>query len=652
MKQNLKLGILFLTAVFSAACEKTEIPYAVKPAGQVAITKDGSAIDASRIYEVFRNENISFNFTYEGVSRVVADVPEGWGCKVKMAGGEGTVTITGPAYGNHAADNPAQIKLLTYDGTGNAPTEQSISVSAIDRPYEFAINEDLLDTLEFSMGSFKTFTFTKSPSVKSLDFDLPAGWTAEEKGDGTFIITSPDLATGTGTTEGTIVVTPVLWNDQLNTSLAQTFNVFMNDKATFQFMDTEVCFRPGETKEVGLIAKGVKGIKGSEIASGWIFDFSDVKNGKISVTAPQTDGEFEGLGAMKLEASDPYGKPIFTEALNYRLYGINSLEDLLAFREGYGDISNTPNIEGQEKYMVDGALTLNKDITIPDDCMARTKAYFIKYLLLPFNGNGHTLTIDFHSILPVATIFQYAQNIKISNLKIAGTLVSESGSKNTYVAGLAARSTNVSYENIESDLDITFTATGSSGFDSFVGGITCTSDGPCSFTNCKVRGNITINNTIHYFGGMTSKTDASKPGSPNTFTDCEFGSNLTLNLTAANNVNTRFGGIAGDFARNGDLTRCSFTGKMTFNLNGFTFLTNNAGGVGGVLGRITAPASGYIMGETLTDCSASGSIIVNGVSGSEDTSRYGLIIGCIPNDAADAAKRETGTVITGSLSFN
>ena len=79
-------------------------------------------------------------------------------------------------------------------------------------------------------------------------------------------------------------------------------------------------------------------------------------------------------------------------------------------------------------------------------------------------------------------------------------------------------------------------------------------------------------------------------------------------------------------------------------------MSSNAGGFGGVVGRITAPASGYTMSSTIKNVTFKGTLQVVNAAASEDKTRYHQILGCSPNANSDAALikenwSEEGTLI-------
>ena len=651
MNKRILISIIASIAIIAIGCTKTEIPDAVTPGGQISLSLDGTALSDSQTYPVYRGENVTFSFTYNGLSKVVAECPEGWSCAVSMS--NKTVTVTAPVYTNSSAASTAKIKLLLYDGTGSEPGEQIINVSAEERSMDFSITDpsDLTGVLDFSIGSQKSFTFVKSESVKDLLFTLPEGWKAEVKDDATFIVTAPDFSEAGTVANGTITVTPVSWSGQQDLSLVKNINVHVSYNATFQFKEKEISFKYGETKTIDIIAKGLKSFTVPELPAGWSGDFSNLLNGSITLTAPSENSTLQGADSLRISGVSISDEAIASSPVYIRLYGINSLDEFLAFRTIYGATENTPVLTGLDKYLVNGGISLNSDISLPESAMASIKAYFIKNLNLPFNGNYHTMTVDFTSNLPVCAIFQYSNGVTIRNLNLKGTISNVLKGASSNCAGLVAIARDGSvFENVTSDISIRFNAMDAASYNSNVGGIAASLIGAVIFRNCKVRGDINIETPVRTAGGISGITDTSKPGALETFEDCEFAGTLSYSQNLDCPQNVRIGGIVGDFARQGKLTRCKFSGKMLFDLNGFKFITSDGRGVGGLLGKITAPVSGYTMKADLVDCTSSGTITVKGISSADVRNDYQLVIGSKPAGSA-AILTETGTVLTGTISF-
>ena len=152
-------------------------------------------------------------------------------------------------------------------------------------------------------------------------------------------------------------------------------------------------------------------------------------------------------------------------------------------------------------------------------------------------------------------------------------------------------------------------------------------------------------------GGIIGSTDTGKPGGTTTIEGCTFSGAIILNHQIADSgITPRLGGFLGDLARVGVVNDCTSTGTITVNAGGKRVLSSNAGGFGGVVGRITAPASGYTMSSTIKNVTFKGTLQIVNAAASEDKTRYHQILGCSPNANSDAALikenwSEEGTLI-------
>jgi hypothetical protein len=116
-------------------------------------------------------------------------------------------------------------------------------------------------------------------------------------------------------------------------------------------------------------------------------------------------------------------------------------------------------------------------------------------------------------------------------------------------------------------------------------------------------------------------------------------------------VTCRIGGILGDLARQATVNDCVSEGTITINANGNRLCSSSAFGVGGLVGRITAPASGYTMAAIIKNAKFTGTIKLNGGVGNEDKTRYGQILGCSPNDNATNILKKENWIEEGTISL-
>lgn len=422
----------------------------------------------------------------------------------------------------------------------------------------------------------------------------------------------------------------------------------------------EVSFAYGETKTLTFAAKGVKNIVAPVLPEGWTVDASAIASGRITITAPAT-GAYSA--PMSLTGTSYAGTSVTSAPLQIRILGINNLSELLAFREVYGATVNDPVLSGHEKYMRGGELCLNADIALGQSEVA-SKAYFIKYLVLPLNGCGYTLSVDFNTTAGIGAIFQYIKGVSVHDINLAGSITNKPSGKST-CAGLAATVLNgATFSNITSDIDITYNADAVSA--SLVGGMIGNVGDAAEVTmsNCEYSGTMTINAPVNKVGGLMAQSSSSNASTLNSFTDCVFSGDLVYSQSIAATGQIRLGGIVGDAARIVECTRCSFTGSMTFNCNDKTFVGKAGGyGIGGIIGRNTAQTDAVTnMKLTLTDCTSTGTITINDapeadfkgittLAGKETQNNYGLTIGQIPTGADDVELEISGCTETGSITF-
>ena len=198
----------FILAAFLTGCYEMDVPEPETPASVVRLSLDDDPYAMKDPVRIDYETSQTLSFTYEGISRIVATAPQGWVAQVKMSGGDGTLKISAPKYGEESVPS-GDVVLKLYDGSGSF-SEKKFPVYAVEGELEFEIqNFDFSAVSEFTLGSRTTVKFNCSPSFKNIEFDLPAGWKAIEKTRGTFTIIAPDLSVESGDAEGTVTVTPV-----------------------------------------------------------------------------------------------------------------------------------------------------------------------------------------------------------------------------------------------------------------------------------------------------------------------------------------------------------------------------------------------------------------------------------------------------------
>ncbi|MBR5704175.1 MAG: hypothetical protein IKX45_08000 [Bacteroidales bacterium] len=649
--------ILFALLATFAGCYVMDVPVPEQPEPVVRLSLDDDPYSGKEAIGLDYETSTTLTFSYEDISRIVATAPLGWTAVVKMSGGNGTLKISAPKYGEESVQ-AGDVVLKLYDGTGSF-AEKKFPVKAIEGELRFNIVDfDFTVVSEFTLGSLTTVRFDYSPSFKNLEFTLPAGWKAIEKTRGTFTIIAPDLSVEAGDAEGTVTVTPVSWTGQKSTELARSFAVHVDaTKPTFQFVDEETSFTYGETKELEIVAKGLNSLTYPEVPAGWTIDWTGILDGSIKVTAParKADGAVGATSLTLSAVSNTDNAPISSNVSVIRLFGINNAQELLDFRAVYeAESADEPNTDPDAlgKWLVDGALTLNTGITLTS-AMLTKNAYVIKTLDIPLEGNDNTITLDLVCNAAVAGIFQYVTS-EVRNLKLAGTIVNSYSSALSYIGPLAACPMNSTFESIECSVDITYDVAASVLFKTVIGGI-CgyprTNYAP-TFKNCKYSGTIHCKSDPFSVGGIVGCTDVGKPGSLTTVDHCTFSGTMIFDHNISDSgITPRVGGMLGDLARQAIITDCLSEGTITINANGKRFCYSSSCGVGGICGRNTAPASGYTMAATLKNVKFTGKIEIINAASNEDKTRYGQILGCIPGDSAAGALVRENWQEEGTLSL-
>ncbi len=386
-----------------------------------------------------------------------------------------------------------------------------------------------------------------------------------------------------------------------------------------------------------------------------LFEVTPPTQNEIQAT-PQTVVP-EGVFEVTLRSAAGHTRQV---EIPVRLYGINSLDDLLAFRDKHGatgtlDASKIAALPTTcADYLVGGSLMLNADITLARSTMySAIPAYFIHHLYVPLNGNNRTITADYKSSLAVCALFQYVHG-DVSNLNIAGTFESEYPSGVAHLASLAhyASKDGIVIDNVNSSATLKY----NSGNGGNIGGIIVRVDNNCAATisNCTFNGTINAYNGVDKMGGIISHGTLDTGAKRTDVDNCTFSG--TINYSSTTHSNSRIGGIMGSNERNGQITNSTSSGDININLYGTTMVNSTSRGVGGILGRCNGAATGYTMETTVNNSVFSGTITVtNGPS--ENATYYNKIIGSDLRPATQSGNDGSlGTInlsgaVAGALSF-
>ena len=626
-----------------AACEKERFDIQ-EPNPVLNVKLNGeSVLETLQIIEY--QTSVEYEIEYSGTSRITATPPEGWTAEVKMS--SNTVTVTAPEYDHQGAATEGQIEFRAYDGQGGHK-QFFMNVAVSEGPMSFKIiSPDISVVQQFTMSSRITYQCEVSSSVENFNISVPQGWSTQQRERGQFTIISPSFDSESDVHSGEVEVVPVSWSGKIDESLAVKFEVNAVEELTFQFELGGQSFAYGQTIDMICSAGAIASVDmtKSTVPQGWSVNYDRMQEGIISVTAPSEGVEHARFGEMSLTGIAVTGDEIPSNTVNLRILGINSTEDMLAFKDAYLNAGDT------SPYLVDGTLVLNDDIVLGEETMDATKAYFIKNMDIPIDGKGYTMTVNYSSSLPKCSIFQNL-SANVSNLDIAGEFRLSNQSGTSHHGSIAAIITaqGVIIENVNVSADIVYE--NSSVQTTYVGGFAGTLDGSgnatVTFRNCTMSGDIIVGEAVKAIGGFLAEAGTGRNCSAE-FIDCEFSGNLQYTQTKTYGTNgARIGGIIGDASRRVILSGCSNKGSITANLNGMPLASNTTGsGIGGIIGRDTAPVEGYLIETSLENVINEAPIVINGHAGTE---MYGQIIGM---DVANANITKYENVQeSGSLTIN
>ena len=394
-----------------AACEKERFDIQ-EPNPVLDVKLNGeSVLETLQIIEY--QTSVEYEIEYSGTSRITATPPEGWTAEVKMS--SNTVTVTAPEYDHEGAATEGQIEFRAYDGQGGHK-QFFMNVAVSEGPMSFKIiSPDISVVQQFTMSSRITYQCEISSSVKNFNISVPQGWSTQQRERGQFTIISPSFDSESDVHSGEVEVVPVSWSGKIDESLAVKFEVNAVEELTFQFELGGQSFAYGQTIDMICSAGAIASVDmtKSTVPQGWSVNYDRMQEGIISVTAPSEGVEHARFGEMSLTGIAVTGDEIPCNTVNLRILGINSTEDMLAFKDAYLNAGDT------SPYLVDGTLVLNDDIVLGEETMDATKAYFIKNMDIPIDGKGYTMTVNYSSSLPKCSIFQnLSANVSKSSLCI------------------------------------------------------------------------------------------------------------------------------------------------------------------------------------------------------------------------------------------
>ncbi len=565
--------ILFIIAALSLLTACIEEKYEIASTNpQFDIVVNGQSILGGPAQEIEFETTIELPYTASGVSKVTATAPAGWSCDVRSS--DHKVAITAPEYADATKVNSGLITFNLYDGTGSK-VEKTLAVSATEGGMSFSIvtPKDLTKTQIFTKGSSIVFGCEMSASVKTLEFELPAGWSGEvERETNSFRIISPlfTKADNSDAEQGTVTVTPISWSDQRGEGLKVSFDVLAHLVSTFEFLETRLTFSYGETKTVNVTAPAIQSIAEQTCPEGWTVDYSDIVNGIVKITAPQKGSDHATYGSITAKGNYPADTADSNELI-VRMYGINNLDDLHNFLDAYGRANGAERNDISE-YTVNDTIKLNNDIEVPQSEFT-AKAFLAYNLDTPLDGNNKTLTVTCEGPNGVVCLFQ---NLKadVKNLNIAGTMKNTQGySVQARIGSLAAAlgKSGLTIENVNSSVNITYSPSGISNrlsttdVKTYIGGLIGNSSNniAVTFKNCSYSGTMTVNYRARAIGGIMAATpEGNYPKADGSVVrsqcyetkviGCNFSGTINYNVRVSQKsggVNDRVGGIIGDVTR-------------------------------------------------------------------------------------------------------
>ena len=438
-----------------------------------------------------------------------------------------------------------------------------------------------------------------------------------------------------------------------------TFEAYVGASISFASADP-VSLAYGASVQIPFTYENLKSatpVSGSlkEGPAGWTVDFAGITAASpyITVTAPARDaikaGTAAGIGDLTIEVVTSAGETA-TNVIKpvVRLYGINSKAEFDAFKAVYGPSANSPVLEGLDEWLVDGAITLNTDLTIQTADLATY--YVVKFLDLPLDGNNRTITYNVTGTQAMAAFCQ-GLHADVSNLYFDGSITN--GGKSAEVTFLAARGINtnsssrkataVTVTNVHVKptalISYEYNATGSGAFVGGFSGRSYEANSVLTFRNCSVEGTIRSTQCAPNALGGFAGADGNGTNVRTEFYGCTFSGKVELIQTLKKGGNIRIGGFVGDGSRQSYYEDCVSSGTLNADMGGFVFNpSNRAAGLGGFIGRTTASTSTLTMYFGFKNCTFSGSITATNMlaatdeygwteEGYDSSSTFGQIVG-------------------------
>lgn len=385
-------------------------------------------------------------------------------------------------------------------------------------------------------------------------------------------------------------------------------------------------FNLGETREVEVAGVNVASIDFDPFGpTGWTADASKAAEGKVSITAPAALEGVDAAANMILIGTASTGATT-TDTLLVRLAGINSREDLVTFR----DSLLYKKRGGLAPYLVDGALTLNADITLTDEDMYLSSSghkIFLPVMDVPINGQNKTITVNsvYDASAVTGTIyFGFIQWLKadVKDLNLAGSFELQNMPKKEArfgalagVVGAQSGDTefDVTISNVKCAIDMKATSPTAGNSIRMSGFFGMTAGGSISkpvitIKDCEYSGTMTTTENVRELAGFIGLSGSGTPGSIVNLNNCKFTGKIDYAQTE-NHGTLRISGIVGSAERTTTITNCESSGPINVDAGGAK-LVSNTGGLAGICSRTNKQSGTNNMTYVITDCTNSSIITV------------------------------------------
>lgn len=426
-----------------------------------------------------------------------------------------------------------------------------------------------------------------------------------------------------------------------------------------------VSFDLGETKEFEVVGINVASIDFDPFGpAGWTTDASNAANGKVTITAPASLEGVESAANMTLIGTTATGSTT-TASIVVRLYGVNNKEDLVAARDSVqrkGDVS---------AYLVDGAITLNADVSISTEDFLDNNSgvIFFPTLTYPFNGQGKTVTMNVEATLTTEKTggqhyFSFIQMVKtdVKDLNLAGTMTLNDACKETrwgVLAGLVGAQSgdtecDINITNVHVSTDMVCNPTAAkinvrmAGLFGMNAGASI-AEPKITVDKCSYSGNMTITQSIREIAGFIGLSGNGNPGPLMTIANSEFTGKIDYKQTVYNSV-LRIAGFVGSAERTTLIDNCKSAGEITVDAGGQQ-LVSTSGGLAGFIGRTNAAVAPNNMDYAVTNSENTTKITVTNALRSDAglNTSIGQLVGSI---ISTANLTLDGNKENGSISIN